>query len=102
MSLAGSVLICAGLVLMALTALGLVRLPDFFSRVHSVSKSETLGISLLLIGLALHEGITLVSLKLLLILVFVAIANPVGAHVLTRAAIRSGLLPWRREKGDTA
>lgn len=98
MSIAGDVLIIMGLVFMVITALGLVRLPDFFSRVHAVSKSETLGITLLLLGLILHEGPTLLSLKFALILVFVAIANPVGAHLLTRAALRTGQMPWQKEE----
>ena len=98
MSIAGTVLMTIGVVLMAITALGLLRLPDFFSRLHSVSKSETLGIALLLLGLMFHEGGTLVSLKLGLILLFVTIANPVAAHVLSRAAVRTGLLPWRRDE----
>ena len=99
MSIAGNVLIGLGLAFMVITALGLLRLPDFFARVHAVSKSETLGIALMLLGLILHEGATLVSLKLALILVFVAIANPVGAHLLTRAALRTGQMPWRRGGG---
>lgn len=98
MSIAGDVFIGLGLAFMVITALGLVRLPDFFSRVHAVSKSETLGIALLLLGLILHEGPTLLSLKFALILVFVAIANPVGAHLLTRAALRTGQMPWRKEE----
>ena len=96
MSVAGNVLIGLGLAFMVIAALGMIRLPDFFSRVHAVSKSETLGIALVLLGLMFHEGATMVSLKLGLVLVFVAIANPVGAHLLTRAALRTGEMPWRR------
>ena len=99
MSIAGTVLIGLGLAFMVITALGMIRLPDFYSRVHAVSKSETLGIALVLLGLILHEGATLVSLKIGLILVFVALANPVGAHLLTRAALRTGEMPWRRGHG---
>ena len=102
MIIVGTALMTVGIALMAIAALGLVRLPDFFSRVHAVSKSETLGIALVLLGLILHDGATLVSLKLVLIVVFVAIANPVGAHVLTRAAVRTGLMPWRRNGGGDA
>ena len=97
MSIAGGALIVLGLTLMAVTALGLVRLPDFFSRVHAVSKTETLGIALVLLGLILYEGANLVSLKAALVLVFVVIANPVAAHLLTRAALRTGEMPWRKE-----
>ena len=100
MSIAGSVLIALGLAFMVITALGMIRLPDFYARVHAVSKSETLGIALVLLGLILHEGATLVSLKIGLILVFVAVANPVGAHLLTRAALRTGQLSWRRGDGE--
>jgi len=99
MSIAGTVLIALGLAFMVITALGLMRLPDFYSRVHAVSKSETLGIMLVLLGLILHEGATMVSLKIGLILVFVAVANPVGAHLLTRAALHTGQMPWRRGDG---
>ena len=99
MSIAGTVFIALGLAFMVITALGMIRLPDFYSRVHAVSKSETLGIMLVLLGLILHEGATMVSLKIGLILVFVAVANPVGAHLLTRAALRTGQMPWRRGDG---
>ena len=96
MSIIALALLAAGLFFMGVTVLGLLRLPDFFTRVHAVSKSETLGIALVLLALIVHDGLTLVSLKLALVMLFVAIANPVGAHVLTRAAVRTGLLPWRR------
>ncbi len=98
MSIAGTVLLGLGLFFMAATAIGLLRLPDFFSRVHSVSKSETLGIALVLLGLIAHQGFDQISLKLGLIALFVATTNPVAAHVLTRSAVRSGLMPWRRPR----
>ena len=96
MSLAGAIVAGVGLFFMAVTALGLHRLPDFFTRTHAVSKTETMGLGLLLIGLALHNGSGLVSLKLVIGLLFVFLANPVASHLLTRAAVRSGLMPWTR------
>ena len=102
MSIFALTLLVAGLFFIGVTVLGLLRLPDFFTRVHAVSKSETLGIALVLLALIVHDGLTLTSLKLALVVLFVAIANPVGAHVLTRAAVRTGLLPWRRQAGPTA
>ena len=101
MSVAGTVVLAAGLFFMAVTAIGLARLPDFFSRVHSVSKSETLGTALVLLGLILHQGFDQTSLKLGLIALFVGMSNPVAAHVLTRAAVRSGVMPWRRPQPPT-
>lgn len=96
MNIVGMIIMGLGIFFLFVTAVGLLRLPGFFTRVHAVSKSETLGIALILLGLMVHEGFTLVSLKLGLIVVFVAIANPVGAHLLTRAAIRTGIMPWRQ------
>ena len=96
MAIAGTVLIGVGLFLMAVTVIGLIRLPDFYTRTHAVSKTDTLGIGLVLVGLALHEGVTLVSLKIVLGLLFIFIANPVAAHLLTRSALQVGIMPWTR------
>jgi multicomponent Na+:H+ antiporter subunit G len=93
MNIIGLIVMSCGLFFLTVTVIGLIRLPGFFARVHAVSKSETLGLALVFIGLMIHEGVTLVSLKYGLIILFVAIANPVGAHVLTRAAVRTGILP---------
>lgn len=97
MAIAGSVLIGLGLFFMAVTAIGMIRLPDFYARTHAASKTETLGIGLLLGGLVLHEGATLVSLKMALGLLFVFIANPVAVHVLARSALQVGIMPWARQ-----
>ena len=96
-ALIGNLLLWAGVFFMAVTAIGLIRLPDFYSRAHAVSKSETLGIGLILLGLALHEGFSLLSVKLALVVLFAFMANPLAAHLLTRAALRSGVRIWTRE-----
>lgn len=96
MTTAGLAFLSVGLFFLLVSAVGLVRLPDFFTRVHAVSKSETMGITLLLIGLMFYQGVDLISFKFGLIVIFVTIANPTGAHLLTRAAVRTGLLPWKR------
>ena len=97
MTTMGLVFLSGGLLFLLVSAVGLVRLPDFFTRVHAVSKSETLGITLILLGVICYHGANLISLKFALIALFVAIANPVGAHLLTRAAVRTGFLPWKRD-----
>jgi multicomponent Na+:H+ antiporter subunit G len=102
MNIAGLAFLSAGLFFLLVSAIGLVRLPDFFTRVHAVSKSETLGITLMLIGLIFYQGVDLISLKLGFIVLFVAMANPVGAHLLTRAAVRTGVLPWMRSPAQQA
>ena len=87
-------LLAAGTFFLLVGSLGILRLPDFFSRTHATGKSDTLGLMLALAGLAIHEGFTINSAKLLAAVVFVALTNPVGTHALVRAAYRSGLRPW--------
>jgi multicomponent Na+:H+ antiporter subunit G len=87
----------AGAFFLLVGSIGIIRLPDFFTRTHATSKSDTLGIMLVLGGLAIYEGLTLNSAKLLLAIVFVALANPVGSHALARAALRFGLKPQLRD-----
>jgi multicomponent Na+:H+ antiporter subunit G len=96
MSVIGNFFLWAGVFFMAVTAVGLLRLPDFYSRLHAVSKSETLGLVLVMLGLGFHEGISLVSVKLLLAAAFIFLAGPSSAHLLARAAARLGLQPWVR------
>ena len=74
-------------------AVGLLRLPDFYTRLHAMGKCDTLGVALLLGALALSEGFSFISAKILLIVVFVAVANPTATHALGRAARRAGH-PW--------
>ena len=92
----GNVLMWAGVFFMAVTAIGLLRLPDFYSRLHAVSKTETLGLALIMTGLGFREGLSLVFVKLLLAGVFIFVAGPASAHLLARAAARLGHHPWTR------
>jgi multicomponent Na+:H+ antiporter subunit G len=91
------ILLIGGAFFLLTSAVGLIRLPDFYTRVHAVGKAETLGAMLMLGGLALYNGLALSSIKLLIILVFIAIANPTATHVTSRAALRSGLDIWTRK-----
>lgn len=100
MSILGAILIAGGLFFMGVSGLGMLRLPDFYSRTHAVTKSETLGSMLVLLGLACYNGWELSSLKLLVIPVFIFIANPTAVHAIARAAARSGLEPWVK-RGET-
>ncbi|MDA1094191.1 MAG: monovalent cation/H(+) antiporter subunit G [Acidobacteria bacterium] len=73
---------------------GILRLPDFYCRLHAMGKCDTLGVALMIGGVAVLEGWTLTAAKLLLVVVFVTLANPTVTHALGRAAVRSGLAPW--------
>jgi len=98
MAILAAVLIVGGLFFLTVSCIGLIRLPDFYSRTHAVGKSETLGALLVLVGLAVHNGLELSTLKIIIILVFVAIATPTATHAILRGALYSGLEPWTRKK----
>jgi multicomponent Na+:H+ antiporter subunit G len=85
--------VSAGIFFMLIGSIGILRLPDFFSRTHSISKSDTLGIIFVVLGLIIYEGFTQSSMKLILVILFVALANPIGTHALARAALKKGLKP---------
>src|SRR5690606_14224820 len=98
----GVLLILAGLIFMLLGSIGLVRLPDFFSRTHAASKVDTAGIIMVLLGVAVFSGFTLTTCKVLLGVLFVMLTNPAAVHALARAALHAGLRPWQKgEKPDT-
>ncbi len=81
----------AGTFFMFVASLGVLRLPDFYARIHAPTKAATLGLACLLAALALHfRELTSVT-KALLALLFVGVTAPVGAHIVARAAYRSGV-----------
>lgn len=74
-------------------AIGLHRMPDVFTRMHAVSVSETLGVGLMILGMALQAGVTLVTAKLLIIMVVLMWTGAVATHALARAALHDGEKP---------
>lgn len=85
-----------------LGAVGMLRMPDFYTRMHAASIIETLGAGLLLLGLLLQAGWTLVAVKLLMIGALIFFASPTATHALARAALVRGLLPLLADKKETA
>lgn len=71
-------------------ALGLIRLPDAFSRMHATAKSDTLGAGLILSAFIVHYGMQTASLQVGAIIVFIAVSTPVATHLVARAVYRSG------------
>jgi len=76
-----------------LGGVGLLRMPDFYTRMHAASVIETLGAGLLLLGLLLQAGWTLVAVKLLMVGALIFFASPTATHALARAAMVRGLQP---------
>ena len=97
MEILSMVFIVAGLFFLVVAAIGVIRLPDVFSRAHAISLTDSLGAFLTLIGIALHEGLSTNMLKILVVLALLYIINPVITHATVRAALRSGLKPWKKE-----
>jgi multicomponent Na+:H+ antiporter subunit G len=75
--------------------IGLLRLPDFYTRIHAASVTDTVGSWLVVIGLMLQAGLSLVTVKLILVLIFLVMTSPLASHALAKAAYSHGLKPWR-------
>ena len=91
------ILLALGCFFIVVSSIGIIRFPDFYSRMHPAGKSDTLGQFLILSGLMVYEGISFVSVKLFIIIIFIFIANPTITHALAKAAYESGLKPWEKE-----
>ena len=97
--LAGSFFTLAG-------AVGMIRMPEVFTRMHAASVIDTLGVGLLIAGMVLQAGLTLVTLKLVFLLCLFAITGPVVTHALAQACLHVGIQPKlsedrrRRDRSD--
>ena len=94
------VLLSSGGVFCMIGALGLLRMPDFYTRMHAASVIETLGAGLLLLGMMLQAGLTLISVKLLIIGVLLFFTSPTATHALARAAHLRGVEPKLAAQGN--
>lgn len=100
--------ILAGIFFIFTGTLGLLRLPDFYTRLHAAGITDTLGTELMLIGMMLQAGWSLVTAKLLMISLFIFFTSPTATHALANAANAVGLRPFgvperdlRRDKKET-
>jgi multicomponent Na+:H+ antiporter subunit G len=91
--LASWLLIVAGSMFCLIGALGLLRMPDLFTRMHAASVIDTVGAALLLFGMILQAGLTLVSVKLIFIGLLLFFTSPTATHALARAARARGVEP---------
>ena len=87
------IFIVMGSVFVLIGGIGLIRLPDFYTRIHAAGITDTMGAWLILIGLVFSAGWTLVTAKLLMLLFFLAATSPLASHALAKAAIIRGLEP---------
>ena len=93
-----SILIVLGGGFAAIAGLGLLRLPDVLIRMHASTKAGTLGVGLIVLGVSVHFTSSLVITKALLIIAFLLLTAPVGAHLIGRAAYRRNLPLWDKTR----
>tara|TARA_R110000868_G_scaffold330066_1_gene590979 strand:- start:32 stop:352 length:321 start_codon:yes stop_codon:yes gene_type:complete len=77
-------------------AFGTFRFPDFFTRMHAASVTDTLGGGLIAVGLLFQSDDWLVIAKLLFIMFFIFLTSPTSSHALAKAALHAGLRPWQK------
>lgn len=87
------VLVVLGSIFAVIGGIGIIRLPDFFSRIHGAGITDTLGAGLILVGLMVQAGPTLTTVKLVMILGFLWFTSPTATHALAKSALLSGLTP---------
>ena len=98
MTALGVGIVLVGVFFLIMGGVGLVRFPDFYTRMHAAGKCDTLGVLLVLIGLAVYEGLSLASAKILLIAVFMFLTSPTATHAVARAAFTHSVRPWTAEE----
>lgn len=79
-------------------AIGLLRLPGFYTRLHSAGLIDTMGAGFLVLGFMIKAGLSLLTIKLMFLLLFVLIASPTATHALAKTAYRNGHPAYRREE----
>ena len=94
------VFMTTGAALVVIGTLGLIRLPDVYSRMHATGITDTLAAFLFFFGLMIQAGFTLITVKLLLILVFLVLTSPASTYAVANAAYNRGLAPVLGKKPD--
>ncbi len=89
--------IISGTIFTLISAVGILRFPDFWSRLHAASILDSAGVILLFLGMGIHEGFSLVTVKLIIIGVFLFITGPTATHAVANAALVSGSRPKEAE-----
>ncbi|MCG8469199.1 MAG: monovalent cation/H(+) antiporter subunit G [Gemmatimonadetes bacterium] len=89
----GAILLLSGAAFAVIGGIGIVRLPDFYARIHGAGITDTLGAGLILTGLMFESGFSIVTIKLVIILLFLWLTSPTATHALANAALEAGLEP---------
>jgi multicomponent Na+:H+ antiporter subunit G len=87
-----------GSFLILVASIGVVRFPDFYTRMHAAGKADTLGQSLIFLALIIYDGFSPLSLKLFLIIILFYLINPAATHFVAQAAYLARLRPFEKTK----
>jgi multicomponent Na+:H+ antiporter subunit G len=93
-----TIFLAAGALFMITGTAGLLKFPDFYTRMHATGKCDTLGQVLVILGCMIYEGFTFISIKLLLVAAFYLLVGPASTHALMKAGYVTGVPVWK--KGD--
>jgi len=93
-----TIFLAAGSLIMITGTVGLLKFPDFYTRMHATGKCDTLGQIMIIVGCMIYEGFTFITIKLLLVTAFYLLAGPASTHALMKAAYVTGVPVWK--KGD--
>lgn len=93
-------LVCGGLLCVS-GAVGLLRFPDFFTRMHAASVTDTLATAMILLGLFIQAETWIIQVKLVMVLLFVLLTSPTAGHALVKAALHGGLKPLLPKQNET-
>ncbi len=94
------ILLVSGSVFVLIGGIGALRMPDFYTRMHAASLTDTLGTLLILLGVIVQAGLTLAGVKLLAIAIFLLLTCPTAAYALANAARLDGLAPQLSNRSD--
>lgn len=92
-----AILVVCGLFFTFVSTVGVLRLPDIYTRAHTASQADTLGAGFSLAAVALAIGLEPMSVKTVLLLLFIFMTNPTAAHAIARAAHEEGIVAWTRD-----
>ena len=91
--------IVGGIFFIVVGSIGLIRMPDIYTRLHAAGMTDTMGAGLLLLGLSFQAGLTLITVRLMMIWAFLLFTSPIGTHALARAALHGKVEPFRVDLG---
>ena len=100
MEIISGILLIIGSLFILMAGVGLVKMPDLYTRMSATTKASTLGVGLVLIGTAIYFGNVGVTSRAIIIIIFLLLTAPIAAHMIARAAYFDGVPLWKKTWKD--